>query len=283
MKTATVFTAGMLLLAAMVSFPALGAIREIGPGVTSETNETKASFAASFAVDSFVLPEDARVLVVVEGTGGSDCTVYAYERKKTGETASQTGAGKAAGPGAEPAASWELYLKTAGYLGQNGMNSHRVMGDKTTPIGLFQMNTPFGQAAPLSGFPENYTRVSEDYVWADATNSLVRNPSLAGERVGTADYAEYYDYAIDMGFNKNAVANQGAALFLHCHGHGRTETSGCVSIPKESMAEIMRLYGKYGDGMCYIALAPRGTFSYVYDSYGANNGLSPDGNFDGGL
>ena len=56
-------------------------------------------------------------------------------------------------------------------------------------------------------------------------------------------------------------------------------TSGCVAIEKEKMIEIMRLYGTYGDGSCYIAQAPAGTFDFIYDSYGANNGLSPDGDF----
>lgn len=34
-----------------------------------------------------------------------------------------------------------------------------------------------------------------------------------------------------------------------------------------------------GNGACYIAQAPKGTFSLLYESYGANDGLSPDGDF----
>ena len=52
-----------------------------------------------------------------------------------------------------------------------------------------------------------------------------------------------------------------------------------MSIPKEEMARVMRLYGTYGDGACYTAQAPAGTFELIYDTYGANNGLSPEGDF----
>ena len=47
----------------------------------------------------------------------------------------------------------------------------------------------------------------------------------------------------------------------------------------EQMEEVMRLYGTYGDGACYIAQAPQGTFHQIYHTYGVNNGLSPEGDF----
>ena len=274
-KYGRMWAAGALLTLA-VSFHSLGAY---GPGmeetveqtdVQTETSEPKpgegsraaeeqTERTASFEVERFILPETARLLVVVEGTGGSGCMVYAYARSEAG--------------------AWRLRVETPGYLGNKGMSSSRTEGDKTTPIGLFQLNTPFGQAEQLEGFPESYLQVSEDYVWSDAENRLVVNPAEQGEHVGTADYSEYYDYCLDMGYNRNAFPKKGSALFLHCFGHNRTETSGCVSIAREQMVEILRLYGTCGDGNGYIALAPAGTFSYVYDSYGANNGLSPEGEF----
>ncbi len=232
-------------------------------GNTEPSNETAEKAPGSFAVERFVLPEDARVLVIVEGTGGSGCNVYAYEY--------ESGAGETG--------HWELRLSTPGYLGRNGMSSHRTEGDKTTPIGVFQMNTPFGQAAPLPGFPDSYIQVGENHVWSDKRNRLVEDKTERGERVGTAGYSEYYDYVLDAGFNRNAIEKKGSALFLHCFGHGRTETSGCVAIDKGQMAEIMKLYGKYGDGHTYIAQAPQGTFELIYASYGVNQGLSPDGEF----
>lgn len=213
---------------------------------------------SGFDVNRFKLPAEARVLVVVEGTGGSGCQVYAYEQTDSG---------------------WAKQVDTYGYLGENGMSNHRVSGDKTTPIGVFQMNTPFGQDEALEGFPANYLQVTENHVWTDDTNVMVDDASAVGEHVGTFWYDEYYDYAIDCGFNPNGIAGQGSALFLHCIGQGKDYTSGCVAIPKEHMIAVMKLYGKYGDGACYIAQAPEGTFDQIYDTYGVNQGLSPDGDF----
>lgn len=223
----------------------------------SAGQEGKMVLAGSADVSRFVLPDEARVLVVVEGTGGSLCNVYAFERS------SADGA-------------WTKQVETAGHLGMNGMSSHRHSGDKTTPIGVFKMNTPFGQAKALEGFPSDYIQVDNSYVWEDDTNKLSRDTSKEGERVGSSGYAGYYDYAIDAGFNPNGIKNQGSALFLHCAGEFKDYTSGCVAIEKDQMIQIMKLYGKYGSGAAFIAQAPKGTFEQIYNTYGTNQGLSPD-------
>lgn len=238
------------------------------PVITSGGTDFKSSQAAGpgqsgeVRPERFVLPAGARVLVIVEGTEKSSCQVSVYEREQEDSTA------------------WSLRMTTPGYLGHNGMSNHRTAGDMTTPIGVFQMNTPFGQADPLPGFPENYRKVTESYVWESATNRLTEASEEEGERVGTAGYAGHYDYVLDCGYNRNAIEGKGAGLFLHCSVEGGSGSSGCVAIPKERMAEVMCLYGTYGDGACYIAQAPRGTFSQIYDSYGANQGLSPAGDFE---
>ncbi len=211
----------------------------------------------SFDVNRFTLPGEAGVLVVVEGTGGSLCDVYVYEKTDQG---------------------WQQKLTAAGHLGMNGLNSHRTVGDKTTPIGVFQLNTPFGQAAPKKGFPKEYIQVNSSYVWSDASNRLVqddREVQEAGEKVGTLPYIDYYDYVLDMGFNPQAIPNQGSALFLHCEGDYWLSTSGCVAIPRDAMETIMKLYGTWGAGHCFIALAPEGSFDSIYDTFGTNRGLSP--------
>ena len=100
-----------------------------------------------------------------------------------------------------------------------------------------------------------------------------------GEYVGTSGYAGYYDYCLDAGYNKNAYPGKGSALFLHCRGPQSGSSSGCVKIDAEAMVEIMKLYGKYGDGRCYIAQGTKGHMTQLYDAYGVCNGLSPNGEF----
>ncbi len=69
--------------------------------------------APTFDPARFVLPDLAKVLVAVEGTGGSACKVYAYEKID---------------------GVWKLKVTSDGYLGANGMSNHRHSGDKTTPL-----------------------------------------------------------------------------------------------------------------------------------------------------
>ncbi len=242
--------AAVFAAAVLSAGTAFGAVTQVGPGVP----KAKEAFQAK----EFALPEEARVLVVVEGTGGSDCKVYAYEKADE---------------------SWELRVETAGILGKNGMSNHRTTGDKTTPIGVFRMNTPFGQSEAQEGFPGDYIKVKESHVWSDDQNRLVDDAGEVGEHVGTAAYQGYYDYVIDAGFNPKAIPGQGSALFLHCRVPEAASTGGCVAIPKEEMEKVMRLYGTYGNGACFIAQAPEGTFSKIYESYGVNDGLSPAGDF----
>ncbi len=211
-------------------------------------------YEPSFEVEKFKLPEEAAAFVVVEGTFGAECYVHAFEKGENG---------------------WEKKLQTNGWFGHNGLSWNRTMGDNTTPVGVFQMNTPFGQSKALEGFPANYIQVDSSYVWADDRNALCRDLTKSGERVGVRGYWPMYEYVIDMGYNRNAVPNKGSALFIHCKEENEDGTAGCVAIDRDSMIAIMRLYGKYGDGRCYIALAPFGTFDKVYETYGTNNGLSP--------
>lgn len=265
--SAPVLTAGSGQNQVNVSFeaPQQSGSGEAGNQMENKTNAAEVMAAASAQAGTadtsrFVLPEEARVLVIVEGTGGTGCNVYAFERSSV-------------------AGAWEKRLETTGHLGMNGMSNHRHSGDKTTPIGVFKMNTPFGQSKALEGFPSDYIQVDDTYVWEDDTNKMSRDLSKEGERVGSSGYAGYYDYAIDAGFNPNGIKNQGSALFLHCSGEFKDYTSGCVAIEKDQMAQIMKLYGKYGSGASFIAQAPQGTFEQIYNTYGTNQGLSPEGNF----
>ena len=211
-----------------------------------------------FVADKFKLPEEAKVLVVVEGTGGTHCKVTAFEKEE---------------------GHFNAKLQVTGYLGRNGMSNYRTEGDGTTPIGIWRMDTPFGQKPAQEGFPSNYIQVDESYVWADDTNALVKDPTREGEKVGTERYEGFYNYVINCGYNKAAYPKKGAALFLHCTYGDYTESSGCVEIPENAMVKIMKLYGKYGDGACFIAQAPKGKVSMLYNAFGVCNGLSPNGDF----
>jgi len=219
-----------------------------------------------FDPEKFVLPEDAKVLTIVGGMEGTGCKVYIFERETTAD-----------------GNKWKLITTTNGAMGRNGMSNDRHEGDGTTPIGVWQLNTPFGQKPAEDGFPADYLQVSgNDYVWTEKENKLMLDPTgtLAGERVGSEKYKGYYNYALDCGYNKNAVQGKGSALFIHCLKPEEGGSSGCIKISEDKMKRLMKLYGEYGDGKCYIAQAPIKSIYKLYNAYGVNNGLSPDGVFD---
>ncbi len=52
-----------------------------------------------------------------------------------------------------------------------------------------------------------------------------------------------------------------------------------MAIEKDQMAQIMKLYGKYGSGASFIAQAPKGTFEQIYNTYGTNRDCRRKGTF----
>lgn len=219
-------------------------------GLSTNTN-------TDYDLNSFSVANNANLMVVVEGTGGSNCAVKAFE--KSGST-------------------WVERVNTIGVLGENGMNSNRIEGDKTTPVGVFRMNTPFGQADSLDGFPSDYIKVDEHDYWSgeDSTyNKYVRDTTrvVAGEAIGSSAYAEIYDYAIDSGYNISGTVKKGSALFIHCTKANKVSTAGCVAIPKDDMITIMKLFAQY-ENNSYIVQGVKGTINSLYDAYNTD-GLSP--------
>lgn len=234
-------------------------------GGTTQSNTGNSGLSSSTSIDydltKFSVAGNANLIVVVEGTGGSNCSVKAFEKSGS---------------------NWEERVNTVGVLGKAGMSNNRTAGDNTTPIGVFKMNTPFGQADSEAGFPSDYVKVDEHDFWSaeSATyNTFVRDTSrtVSGEALGTSGFSQIYDYVIDSGYNKSCVAGKGSALFLHCTKPGKTHTAGCVAIPKDDMKTIMKLFAKY-ENNSYIIQSNQGTISKLYDAYN-NDGQSPSGDF----
>lgn len=228
---------------------------------TTQSNSGNSGLSTNTALDydlnSFSISNNANLMVVVEGTGGSNCAVKAFE--KSGST-------------------WEERVNTIGVLGENGMNSNRIEGDKTTPVGVFKMNTPFGQADALDGFPSDYIKVDEHDYWSgedETYNKYVRDTRrvVSGEAIGSSAYAEIYDYAIDSGYNISGTVKKGSALFLHCTKANKVSTAGCVAIPKNDMITIMKLFAQH-ENNSYIVQGVKGTINSLYDAYNSD-GLSP--------
>ena len=196
--------------------------------------------ASGLEIDKINIPADSQVLITLAGSRSSD----------TGElnvyTKGDDGAWKT------------VYAGIRAKYGMNGLYKEKE-GDSKTPVGVFKMNTPFGIADSVEGFPDNYIKVDPDMYWngdsaSDRYNKLVNAKEYtAFDRSASEhliNYSGYYDYCIDTGYNYEGTPYRGSAIFLHCVVNDE-HTHGCIAIPKEYMTEIMKLYS---EGNTYIAI-----------------------------
>ena len=196
--------------------------------------------ASGLEIDKINIPADSQVLITLAGSRSSD----------TGElnvyTKGDDGAWKT------------VYAGIRAKYGMNGLYKEKE-GDSKTPVGVFKMNTPFGIADSVEGFPDNYIKVYPDMYWngdsaSDRYNKLVNvKEYTAFDRSASEhliNYSGYYDYCIDTGYNYEGTPYRGSAIFLHCVINDE-HTHGCIAIPKEYMTEIMKLYS---EGNTYIAI-----------------------------
>ena len=269
--------AGALLCGALL----LGSDSAEAAVVTKNTAQAEQRFAElSFEPSRFVLPEDARALVVVEGfavNGGRG--VYQAEHTadpKLWNRARVTVFTKNTEGG------WTEKIQSAAVYGWGGMSNHRHSGDGSTPIGLWKADTPFGLKAAESGFPADYIQISRsarNQFWSDLSNRLETNDDIAAQK-GEQLWADWattiYDYALNSGFNRDrAQPGTGTALFLHCTKAGKPSTAGCVAMDPEAMKGILRLYARGG---LYVAQAPESQFESVYTAY-SETGAAAAGEF----
>jgi len=189
-----------------------------------------------FDPNRFEIPECAELLAVAESCGKTACRIFVYEREACGK--------------------WSFVFSAGGRMGANGMSCDRAEGDGTTPVGVWLMNTPFGQKKARRGFPESYVQVDGSYIWSSEKNRLVRGGDCAGELVGNRKYAGLYDYVIDMGYNADAITGRGFALFIHCRKRLQPfrGSEGCIKLTHRKMIKLMRAYGRHGDGKCFVAV-----------------------------
>ncbi len=163
-------------------------------------------------------------IVLVEHTGGSKATLSVHEK--------QNGV-------------WKELMSCNAYVGKNGMGK-TVAGDKKTPVGTFNLTTPFGIKAD-PGAKMAYTQVTEYHYWCGDSTSKYYN-QLVDERTAdrkhtSADeylikYKGVYNYCLFIDYNAEGTPGKGSCIFLHCTGKNKY-TGGCVAIPEADMKNIV--------------------------------------------
>ena len=182
------------------------------------SNEVKQKYAAE---------PDARQLLIVECTGGSNAMARYYIKKEDG--------------------SWWLLHRGTAFIGKNGTGKTGE-GDAKTPLGELRPLRAFG-IKPDPGCRLPYIDVVRGTVACDAQgpfyNRIVQfedyfpkyGPTLPGEKMWLL--SPEYDYGLETDYNSACVYPLGSAIFIHCKG-AKTWTGGCVALDKRLIRQILR-------------------------------------------
>jgi len=147
---------------------------------------------------------------------------------------------------------WQAVLEAPGRTGSGGLvaGTDRVQGTSTTPLGSFPLLEAFGtHASPVTRL--DYRQIGPGDFWVCDNESEFynrwRHQDLGGFRwelpasdpdasERLTDYPVQYEYAVNIGFNRDQVRHRGAAIFLHVDG--AAATGGCVSGPRDFLREL---------------------------------------------
>lgn len=142
------------------------------------------------------------------------------------------------------------FRRMIGYTGTNGINHDRVQGDVTSPAGLWQLGTCFGNDPMPEGLKMDWLDITPNSEWVGDNNSIYYNtwqelddPDLedswdSDEGEHLEDYTNSYAYSCVIRFNMAPYTrrNVGAAIFFHCSGGS---TAGCIGLAKSEMKSVM--------------------------------------------
>ena len=168
--------------------------------------------------------EEADRIVLVEYTGGTGATVSRHE-KIDGR--------------------WVELDSSYGYVGRTGMGKTKA-GDNKTPLGTFNLTTPFG-ILDDPGAAQPYLKVTKYHYWCSTSESKYYNQLVDARETGRnasgpdeilINYTGYYNYGMFIDYNAEGTPGRGACIFLHCTG-GRDWTHGCIAVPEDYMRQIV--------------------------------------------
>lgn len=141
---------------------------------------------------------------------------------------------------------WVQLYSCDAYVGRNGIGKTKE-GDKKTPVGTFNLTTPFGIKAD-PGAKMEYTQVNKYHYWCGTSGSEYYNQFIDMRKVNrkyTEDdeylinYKGEYDYCMFVDYNADGTEGKGSCIFLHCMGKNKY-TAGCIAIPETAMQKVIQ-------------------------------------------
>ena len=170
--------------------------------------------------------KDAQQLAIVSGTNGTNARFSLHEKDDSGV--------------------WHEVIHAPAYIGKKGWGKTRE-GDSKTPTGVYTFTEAFG-INPDPGSTIGYTQVDDTHYWVGDSRSEFYNQFVSTRDYDSfnkkdsehiIDYDMAYRYCLNISYNEDGVPGYGSAIFLHCYTKNNF-TGGCVSIPREEMAEVLK-------------------------------------------
>lgn len=135
-----------------------------------------------------------------------------------------------------------------GVAGTNGISLDKAEGDKKTPEGVFSAMFAFGLKDSPGSIIE-YRKITDGDYWVDDSKSFYYNKWVNISNVkkdwNSAEdmmaASPYYNYALALNYNVEAVPGKGSAIFIHCtKSDTDTSSAGCIRIPEEYMKRLVQ-------------------------------------------
>ena len=191
----------------------------------AETGAEITPFVDDDAVADLDCVHESDQIVLVSYTGGSSATLTVHEKRL---------------------GIWRQLYSAPANVGKNGIDKTRE-GDKRTPTGIFNLNTPFGILDdPGANMP--YLKVTTYHYWCATPDSPYYNQLVDSRVTGRArasgdehliDYRPQYNYCLFIDYNAEGIPNRGSCIFLHCKGRS-SYTGGCVAVDEGLMKAIIQ-------------------------------------------
>jgi len=141
---------------------------------------------------------------------------------------------------------WTQLYSCDAYVGRNGIGKTEE-GDKKTPVGTYNLTTPFGiKANP--GAKQDYIQVTKYHYWCGTSDSKYYNQLVdmrkTDRKYTSSDeylinYKGEYNYCMFIDYNAKGLPGKGSCIFLHCMGN-KKYTAGCIAVPEKAMQRIIQ-------------------------------------------
>lgn len=147
---------------------------------------------------------------------------------------------------------WTKNWYINGIAGTNGISLEKSEGDKRTPEGVFNAMFAFGLKDNPNSILE-YHKITDGDYWVDDSDSTYYNKMVNISNV-TKDWnsaenmksaSPFYNYALALDYNAEAVPGKGSAIFIHCtKTDNDISSAGCVRIPEEYVKRLIQSVDK---------------------------------------